>query len=192
MAQISWWLGWFPNFKQGSLCKPFLQPTSNPAPPSMLSDLITVICIVTDACFVPYEGLAATFPATGFHHGAWESWEVFFLYEPITMIVTVFYFQGELGPPGPSGLTGLTGVGIQGEKVGKMSSSMFSHRHTSVHRVGRHSVLTTLKFLLLLRELRVQEVYQESEDFQEWVFLDLRFAVQRICYHNCPNCTKCK
>lgn len=94
-------------------------------------------------------------------------------------------FQGELGPPGPSGLIGLTGVGIQGEKVGKMSSSMFSHCHTSVHlyidRVGRHFVLTTLKFLLLLRELRVQEVYQESEDFQDWVILDLRF-VKNTCY----------
>lgn len=44
----------------------------------------------------------------------------------------VFYFQGELGPPGPAGSTGLTGVGIQGEKVGKMSSSMFSQCHTDI------------------------------------------------------------
>lgn len=48
----------------------------------------------------------------------------------------VFFLQGELGPPGLSGPPGLTGVGIQGEKVGKMSSSMFSQCHTDILYIG--------------------------------------------------------
>lgn len=89
-----------------------------------MSDLINEIYIAIDACSLLYEGLAATFPSTGLPSRHMEGLGGVFS-KQIIMVMTVFYFQGEFGPPGPSGLTGLTGVGIQGEKVGKMSSSMF-------------------------------------------------------------------
>lgn len=46
--------------------------------------------------------------------------------ESLRTDTVVFYFQGDMGLPGFPGPTGMPGAGIQGEKVGKISSSIFS------------------------------------------------------------------
>lgn len=50
----------------------------------------------------------------------------------IGRVLNVFNFQGDLGPPGFPGPTGATGVGIQGEKVGIMSSNLSHWCHIEI------------------------------------------------------------
>lgn len=98
-------------------------------------------------------------------------------------MIMMVYSQGELGQPGLPGPTGPIAVGIQGEKVRATSLSkcyliafVLTHMLRNWNAVAPHIKITLESLLLLYREMKDQEALQESEVFQEKVYLGPRFV----------------